>query len=196
MTSGKSPLEWLRASGAHRDVIDGLSSIGALENEGLEAWARMWRECPRGDWLLGIAERLGVDHVTLVRAAIAAARIADTSVDARRVLDVVERWTERSATESEVEAATRQLEEAASRVFDPSADAAARAALAVGYGVADRRVLAGAPAAAAESVIVGSLGRGLELAMRGAHDRCVTAVRTAVPWSAAEPCVKRLCRAG
>lgn len=195
MTSVKSPLEWLRASGAHGDVIDGLSSIRAL-GEGLEAWENLWSGCPRGDWLLGIAERVGVDHVSLVRAAIACARVADGDSEATRLLEIAERWTEGHATASEVEQATRELEEASSRAVDPAIEAAARAALAVGYGVADRGVLTGAPAAAAESVIVSSIDCGFELAMRWAHDKCANAVRTAVPWSVAAPCVERLWGAG
>ena len=46
---------WLQESGAQRDVIDGLASFA-------DDWEAMWNGCPRGDWLLGIAERLGVDH--------------------------------------------------------------------------------------------------------------------------------------
>lgn len=59
-----APIAWLSAHGAQRDVIDGLGAI-ARDRETLH------RECPRGDWLLGIYVKLGVDHASLVRAAIA-----------------------------------------------------------------------------------------------------------------------------
>ena len=44
------PVDWLRAQGAQGDVLDGLSRF--------DDWASIWAGCPRGDWLLGIAERL------------------------------------------------------------------------------------------------------------------------------------------
>jgi hypothetical protein len=189
MASRMHPLEWLRALGAQGDVIDGLARIGATRD-----WQTLWSECPRGDWLLGIAERLGVDHVALVRAAIGCARTADAGPDAARLLDVAERWTRGDAAASEVAEATRILEQAASPLGDPALEAATRAALAVGYGVEDRAALASAPAAAAESAIVAAMTRGdvsLEFAMRRAHDACASAVRAAVPWQLVAPCVAR-----
>lgn len=168
------PIDWLRSAGAQGDVVDGLARY--------DDWRTLYEQCPRGDWLLGIAERIGVDHDALVRAAIGCARVADGDAAATHMLDVATRWTEGRATETEIREALRALEEAASRAFDPSREAAARAALAVGLGIADRDVLTGAPAAAAESVIVASMDCGLELAMRWAHDKCVTAVRAAISW--------------
>lgn len=186
MVASKNPLEWLRSSGAQGDVVDALGRH--------DDWRSLWLECPRGDWLLGIAERLGVDHVALVKAAIPCARIADGPEEAARVLDVAERWTRGSASVEEVALATRALE--AAQAPDPATDAANRAALAVGLGVVDRGVLPSAPAAAAESVTMASIDCGFELAMRWAHDKCAAHVRAAVPWSLLEPCVERLQGAG
>jgi len=61
-----NPIAWLSAHEAHRDVLDGLARF--------TTWESLWAECPRGDWLLGIAERIGVDHTHLVKAAVASAR--------------------------------------------------------------------------------------------------------------------------
>jgi hypothetical protein len=154
MVPGKTPLEWLRHCGAQGDVMDGLAQF--------TDWRSLWLGCPRGDWLLAIAER----------------------------------WTRGSATKDDVAAATRSLELAASKAVDPAMDAANRAALAVGLGVADRAVLPSAPAAAVESVTVASIDCGFELAMRWAHDKCAASVRAAVPWSVFEPCAERLPGAG
>ena len=44
-----NPIAWLSAHDAQRDVIDGLARF--------TTWESLWTECPRGDWLLGIAER-------------------------------------------------------------------------------------------------------------------------------------------
>jgi hypothetical protein len=168
-----SPTAWLRSAGAQGDVVDGLARF--------DDWRTLYEQCPRGDWLLGIAERLGVDHVALVRAAIGCARVADLDEPAKRMLEVAERWAD-GQRDADVAVALRELEEAAARAFDPSKEAASRAALAVGLGISDRGVLTGAPAAAAESVIVASIDCGLELAMRWAHDKCASAVRAAIPW--------------
>lgn len=185
--SRTDPREWLRESKAQGDVIDGLSAFGD--------WASLWAGCPRGDWLLGIAERLGVDHVALVRAAIACARLAsDAEEEGKELLDVALAWTNESASLEDVACATKKL--AAQAVMDPATEAAQRAALAVGYGVSDRTILTGAAAAAVESVIMRSIDCGFELALRWAHDKCASAVRTHVPWSLAETCVKRLEDAG
>ncbi|HVJ93541.1 MAG TPA: hypothetical protein VM580_27255 [Labilithrix sp.] len=178
------PITWLRSAGAQGDVINGLAHY--------EDWQTLWTECPRGDWLLGIAERIGVDRVALVRAAIGCARIVDGDEDAVRVIAMAEQWTEGRASDADVARETQRLEQASSRAVDPAREAADRAALAVGFGVADRRVLASAPAAAAESVMVSSMDCGFELAMRWAHDRCAAAVRAAIPWSAVQACVERL----
>lgn len=172
------PVDWLKGAGAQGDVVDALSRF--------DDWRSLYEGCPRGDWLLGIADRIGVDHVALVRAAIGCARVATGDDERTAMLDVCERWTEGRATDEDVAAVTRTLEAASTRAFDPASEAACRAALAVALGISDRGVLTGAPAAAAESVMVSSMDCGFELAMRWAHDRCAAAVRAAVPWAAFE----------
>ena len=101
-----APVDWLRRAGAQGDVIDALARY--------PDWATLWSECKRGDWMLGIAERIGAPHVELVRAAIACARIVDGGAEATRVLEVAERWTDGRATAPEVADATKGLEDAAS----------------------------------------------------------------------------------
>ncbi len=136
------PIAWLEKSGAQRDVLDGLRECS-------RDWRTLLRDCPRGDWLLGIAVRVGVDHRQLVRAAIGCAR---TSLDryegreASALLEVASRWSEGEASEDDVAVATRALDAAAAAVRDPSADAAARAAQAVGMGILDRETLVSAAA--------------------------------------------------
>ena len=186
------PIAWLRASGAQADVLEG---VGRHARD----WETLYRECPRGDWLLGIVTRLGVSHVSLVRAAVACARVAEdlASPDPQiarpfaRVLDCADRWTRGEDAAEDVARATRELEDATRAAAGPSSEAAARSALAVGMGVADREVLASAPAAAAEAHMIASIDCGLELAMRWAHDKCAEAVRAAIPWSDVEPCLPR-----
>ncbi|MBX3230757.1 MAG: hypothetical protein KIT84_00960 [Labilithrix sp.] len=176
------PIAWLSAHQAQRDVLDGLARF--------DDWESLWRECPRGDWLLGIAERIGAEHTQLVRAAIQCVRITDDAP--ATMLDLCERWTRGEATAEEVARAADELDRALAGAADPASEAAMRAALAVGMGVADRAVLSSAPAAAVESVMMASIDCGFELAMRWAQDKCAAAVRSVLTWELVAPCVERL----
>ncbi len=195
MATRDDPLAWLRESGAQGDVIDGLRGIVDATAPGESRWRRLWTECPRGDWLLGIASRLGVDHRMLVTAAIACAKTALEPSDpdtraARELLDVAQRWTQGDASTDDVGAATKVLEEASTRAPSPAVDAALRAALAVGMGIEDRDVLAGAPACAAESMMMVTLDCGMPLVMSYAHGKGAEAVRRAIPWTSIEERVR------
>lgn len=181
------PIAWLEANGAQRDVLDGLRKHA-------RDWRTLWHECPRGDWLLGIATKLEVNHVALVRAAIGCARTAldrYEGPEAASVLDLAERWSHGTASADDVAKSTKAVEAAAAKALDPSADAAARAAQAVGMGVADREVLVSAAAFAAEATIVATMECGLEMAMGWAHRACADAVRAAIPWETVEARVAR-----
>lgn len=186
------PIAWLRASGAQADVIDGLAGYA-------KDWPTLWNECPRGDWLLGIALKLGVEHGPAVRAAIGCAKVSADLVAAvptiaqlfAQVLDAASRFAGGAANADEVARLAKELEQAMTSAPDPVSEAAARGALAVGLGVADKEVLPSAPAAAAEAQMMSSIDCGYELAMRWAHDKCAVAVRAAIPWSAIETCLAR-----
>lgn len=186
--SRSDPFAFLAQEGAQRDVVEGLRKIGS-------DWKTLWTDCPRGDWLLGIAVRLGVDRHALVRASIGCAR---TAVDlfegpeARAVLDVADRWTRGEATDADVASAKRDLDAASKRIVDPSVDAAARSALAVAMGIVDRDtdVLPSAAAFAAEATLVSTIDCGLEMAMGWAHGKTADAVRTAIPWDEVDRCTK------
>jgi hypothetical protein len=192
MVRMQDPIAWLRASGAQADVIDGLTRYA-------KDWPTLWNECPRGDWLLGIASKLGVDHACAIRAAIGCAKVSADLVASvptiaqsfAQVLDAAARFADGQATAEEVADVTTKLEHAMKSAPDPVSDAAARAALAVGLGAGDRELLASAPAAAAEAQMMSSIDCGYELAMRWAHDKCAAAVRAAIPWSLIETCLGR-----
>lgn len=187
------PIAWLRASGAQADVIDGLARWA-------NDWPTLWNECPRGDWLLGIAVKLGAPHPEAVRAAIGCARVsadlvAGVPAIAQRfaqVLEAADRFAAGTTEADEVRAVTKELERAMESAPDPVTDAAARAALAVGLGVIERDALPSAPAAAAEAQMMSSIDCGYEMAMRWAHDKCAVAVRAAIPWPTIETCLARL----
>lgn len=179
-----NPIAWLSAHEAQRDVIDGLSRF--------TTWESLWSECPRGDWLLGIAERIGVEHTHLVKAAVACARVADPEEQSTAMLDLVDGWLAGRVTSEAIAKATHALDTALATAPDPASDASMRTAIAVGMGIADRKVLPSAPAAAVESIMMASIDCGFELAMRWAHDKTAKAVRDALPWSVAAEHVARL----
>lgn len=174
----RDPLRFLEAQGAQRDVLDGLSAIGA-------DWHTLWHRCMRGDWLLGIAGRLDLDHGLLVRAAAACATTAlvyTQDENARRVIDQAQAWSRGETTAEEVADLVRALEASSAKAVDPSSEAACRAALAVGMGIAERDVLASAAAAATEATVMASLDCGFEMAMRFSHAQCADRVRAEIPW--------------
>lgn len=182
--SRSDPFAFLAQERAQQDVIEGLRSVGS-------DWSTLWAKCPRGDWLLGIAVRLGVDRVALVRAAIGCARTAldlFEGPEAKSLLDLAERWTRDEATIDEIAVAKRALETAAARANDPSVDAAGQAAQAVAMGIVDHDtdVLASAPAFAAQATIVATIDCGLEMAMGWAHGKTADAVRAAITWDEIE----------
>lgn len=189
------PFAFLAQEGAQQDVIEGLQKIGS-------DWQTLWTKCPLGEpaprapqRLLGIAVRLGVDRMALVRAAIGCARTAldlFEGPEARAVLDAGDRWTRGEATDADVANAKRDLDAAAKRIVDPSVDAAGRAALAVAMGIADHDtdVLPSAAAFAAEATLVSTIDCGLEMAMGWAHGKTADAVRAAIPWDEIDRCTK------
>ena len=73
--------------------------------------AEIWRDCERGDWMLWLAARIGVDRKQIVLAACACARLNLSAVPAgeerpRMAIETTERWCRGEATDEEVRAAT------------------------------------------------------------------------------------------
>lgn len=89
--------------------------------------AAAWAECPRGDWMLWLASRMGVDRRLLVLAACDCARVVLPRGDARprHAIETAEAWARGEAT-------IEQVIDAADASADASAEAA-EAAVAVAY---------------------------------------------------------------
>ena len=99
--------------------------------------ARAWTECPRGDWLLWIAARVGVRRETVVLAACACARLAMVHVPEGETrplvaIETAERWARGEATLDEVRVARRAAAAYAAAAY-AAACAAAYAADAAFY---------------------------------------------------------------
>lgn len=176
------PITWLESHGAQRDVLDGLRGIA-------RDWRTLWTSCPRGDWLLGIGVKLGVEHPRLILASIDCAEIAldhlegDARTKATAVITAAREG--RPVTE-----ALRAFE--AVKTVDPAAEAAARAIVAVAMGVTEAEVLVTAASSAAEAEIMSTIDCGLDLAMRWAHGTAADRVRVRIPWDIVAPLVEKL----
>jgi hypothetical protein len=111
--------------GSGGEWIDSLSRVSA---------ARAWDRCERGDWLLWLAARTGVDRRIVVLAACDCSRLALVHVPAGEerpqiAIETAERWTRGEATIGEVhEAASDAAHAADAAVYASDAAAAAYAA--------------------------------------------------------------------
>lgn len=166
---------WLQANGAHRDVVEWAQSYGA-------DWARAWSECPRGDWMLGIAARRGVPREALVRAAAQCARLALDygSDDDSRALDAIERAEAFAAGNDEPDArraAATAVEAAVDDAPDPSVSAAAMAALAAVRAVELPEEAALAAASAAQAAVLDAGDCAMMSALTYAQRTCADRVR-------------------
>jgi len=121
-----------------RKITDMLDDLGACE-ESLD-WLKekkpsnvyqAWRSCPRGDWLLWFAAKIGVDRRLVVAAACEIARDALPIFEGkypddnrpRKAIETAEEWCKGKATQEQVRMAAAAAAAAA-------ADAAAAAAAA------------------------------------------------------------------
>src|SRR5690606_32047529 len=104
-----------------------------------------WAECPRGDWMLWIAQRVGVDLRTLTRAkALCALTVRHLMKDERSIkaCEVALKFADGEATREELAAAA----DAAAYAAADAADAAAYAAADAAYAAADAYAVADAAA--------------------------------------------------
>ena len=119
-----------------------------------------WKTCKRGDWMLWLAARSGVDRKVLVLAACACARTALKHVTKgeerpRVAIETAERWARGEATIEEVRAAAAAAADAdavyaATAVYAAAAAAASDAAADAAY-AADAAAAATSDAAAART---------------------------------------------
>jgi hypothetical protein len=128
----------------------------ALEWLQARTLAEAWEQSERGDWLLWLAAKAGVDRRRLVMAACACARLALVHVPPgeerpRVAIETAEAWCRGEATIEQVRKASRNADaaHAAAAAYAAAADAAAYAAYAYAYADADAAAYAYAYADAA-----------------------------------------------
>src|SRR5690606_31512598 len=128
-----------------------------------QTFQEAWQACPRGDWMLWIAQRVGVDLRTLTRAkALCALTVRHLMKDERSIkaCEVAIKFADGEATREELDAA--------------AADAAAYAAYVADYAAADAADAA-ADAAADDAYVAGAADDAAVVAAR-IEDHKATAV--------------------
>ena len=119
----------------------------ALEWLQARTLAEAWEQSERGDWLLWLAAKAGVDRRRLVMAACACARLALVHVPPgeerpRVAIETAEAWCRGEATIEQVRKASRNAYAAYAYAAAAAADAAAAAAAADAAADADARASA------------------------------------------------------
>lgn len=163
-------------------------------------WARTqdnphdtWYACPRGDWLLWLALKLGVEHRVVVLAACACARLAlpfsEDETPLRAIL-MTERWAagDKDVTLDHVKEAAEECREAAldaGYLADYAASNAAYAAMYCAYAATTNRTPKESAAAAAEAAAHAAADGVLhhaeaDAAMLAVHQACAHAVRNKI----------------
>ena len=149
--------------------------------------ARAWAQCPRGDWMLWIAARVGVDRKLVVRATCDCVRTALKFVPKGEkrplvAIQTAERWCRGEATIEEV----RRAAYAAYAAYAASAAAASAAAAAYAASAAYAAYAASAASDAAEAAA--------PAARTKAQKRCAALVRKRIPWSVVKAAIEDAAR--
>lgn len=172
--------EWLKAHGAHHDLVTWSAAFG-------NDWPRFWRECPRGDWLLALAARVGVERPRLVLAAAAAARTAlegvpESETLPRAALELAEAWARGQASAEACRSRASELERYSPP--DPALSAIAAASLSALMTVEDPDSAAGAAANAAQAALFGAGDCALLSLLSYAQRETADRVRQHLPFEA------------
>ncbi len=166
---------WLRAKGAHHDVVTWATANAPT-------WSQFWQACPRGDWLLGVAARCGVNVHDVIDAALACVEVLDPYLPAnepaidralalvRRHRAVVDHVDDRAHIGQEI--AALQI-----RCADPSAHAAVMAIAALLLCLDDASAAAVFAASIVQAAVMDAGDCGMMQAARFTEHECARRVR-------------------
>lgn len=179
-----SVAQWLRAQGASNDLVVWAQPFEA-------DFARLWSDCPRGDWLLALAVRLSADRQPLVLAATRCARCSLVSVteDEERpgaALDVAEAWARGQADSARVAEQRALLAAALAAADDPGSGAAVIAASAALEAIEQPEAAVNAAAFAVQAAVLDAGDCALLEALRFAQYETAECVRATITSSDAE----------
>lgn len=167
--------ERLSMLGAQHDLVSWAAAYG-------DDWRALFTACPRADWLLGLAARLGCAREALVRAAVGCTRVGlaylpASRTDVEAALHVAERWTRGEASADSCDAARAQLEKFWLMTEDPAADSVVQAAIATLASIADPDAAAHAAACIAQAAVLAAGDCAMASALRFTQESCADAVR-------------------
>ncbi|MBW2462096.1 MAG: hypothetical protein JRH11_10655 [Deltaproteobacteria bacterium] len=171
--------DWLSAEEAHNDLVSWVRASGGDVRS-------VWDDCPRGDWLLAMAARLGAEPPALVLAASAAARTAfellpDEELRPAAALVALEatvRAGNETATDAvELQAHRAAVEAMAANAPTPTVNVIAEAVLAAFASLEEPAAAASAAALAAQASVFDAGDCAMMAALGYAQDLSAKAVR-------------------
>jgi len=177
---GVTPIsQWLEEAGAQHDVVQWAEPYAA----DMQA---LWERCPRGDWMLAIAARLGARGPRLVQAAIGCARLAlayvpDDDPRAAGALDGTQKYCEGANSLDACRIYRQLLHVAVDTAEDPAAAAAFSAAVAAIDAIDDPEAAVSAAVFAAQAAVLSAGDCAMAEALRFVHEKSARQVRQYLP---------------
>ncbi|MGD8858737.1 MAG: hypothetical protein PVI30_01925 [Myxococcales bacterium] len=170
--------QWLQEAGAHNDVVQWARPFE-------EDFERLWRECPRGDWLLAIAVRLDAERPALVQAACRCARLSLVHLpedDPRpaAALQAAEAWSAGQADPDALERQREALAGALDAAVDPAGGAAMVSLMSALDAVDDPEAAVNAAAFASQAAVLDAGDCAMMEALRFTQRRGAQLVREAI----------------
>lgn len=169
-------LDWLMASGAQHDVVQ-------WSRAHAPSWKQFWAECPRGDWMLGIAARAGVPPDRVLNAALACVPVLkpylpDNETAIERALAHVADCAAGHA-HSTADHAT-EIDALLARCHDPAAHAATMAVCALLAAIDEPSSAATFVASIAQAAVMDAGDCGMIQAARFTEHECARHVRETI----------------
>jgi len=170
--------QWLAKAGAQADAVDWARPYGG-------DFRRLWSECPRGDWLLAIAARLGCERVVLLGAAAACARLAlphlpENETRPAEALDALEAFCAGEVDAAACQAHRAAVDAAVGEAPDPIVGAAASAVLAALDAFTEPDSAAATVAFASQAAVLDAADCAMESALRYTQAESADRVRASL----------------
>lgn len=187
MSGDESLAAWLARAGAQHDFVEWAAPFGSDV-------AALWAACPRGDWALALAARVGVERGSLLEAAAGCARLAapylsDSDAIAERCLQALEAHARDEAPAPNA-SLRHQLLDAHAGAREAAQSEAILAVIAALDALEEPGAAAGAPAFAAHAAMVGTpdcaMLEAMRFVQRASADearRCIAAPHLIERWS-------------
>ena len=167
---------WLETSRAHHDIVTWARAHAPT-------WSQFWAECPRGDWLLGIAARAGVPRQRVVAAALDCLPILSPYLPPEDATIETALSTVRAYVAGDVfdlEASRTSIETLLQRCVDPSTHAGVLAVDALLAAIEQPESAASVVVAAVQAAVMDAGDCAMISAARFTEHECARLVREAI----------------